>query len=64
MDDQLIERLEKAIVFNDERALLVSNIKKPRTDNNYGRTAQLHEDSIAEIKRLQAIIEELEEPKF
>jgi len=48
----LAERLNATIALCDEQAIGCSNIGKPRSDNEWGRIAQLLEDSCAEIARL------------
>lgn len=53
----LVERLRAAVIYCDAKAAVVSNIRKPRSDNDYGRAAQLHEEAAAELSRLSGMVE-------
>lgn len=56
----ITERLRAEITARDASAAVLSNLGKPRSDNNDGRCAQLLEDSVAEIERLRARVAEPE----
>lgn len=56
---RLLDRLSRRIETCDEAAKLVSNIGKPRSDNDWGRMAQILEDAKKEIERLQAQIDQM-----
>jgi len=50
----LLERARAMIVFLDEHAAMVSNIRSPRTDNDFGREAQMIQDLASHIERIEA----------
>lgn len=56
MSKTLIERLQKSFEWLWQRSLVVSNLGKPKSDNEYGRAATLMTEVVTEIKRLEAAI--------
>ena len=49
MSDQ--DQIAEAIVWLDRNAAIVSNLGKPRTDNKFGRCADLIESLAAALRR-------------
>jgi hypothetical protein len=54
--EDIATTLRNSITELDQAAAAVSNLRKPRSDNNYGRVAQVMEDALNEIERLRADI--------
>lgn len=50
--DQCIEQMTVCLAYLDDMAMMVSNIRKPRTDNTYGRAAQLLDDSLQMLRSI------------
>jgi hypothetical protein len=55
----LIERAKERVVYHDRVAATISNLGKPRTDNDAGRTSQLIEDLAAALEQMARHNEEL-----
>ena len=54
MPEDLIERMRRMIADLDRQAEQVSNLRKPRQDNDFGRTAALMEEAMNHIIWLRA----------
>ena len=59
-EGDITTRLRAEMEIQDGYANMVSNLRKPRTDNNHGRLAQLLEDAAGHIAGLQAKADELQ----
>ena len=51
--ESLIKQMQDMIIELDGRARLVSNMRSPRTDNDYGRAAQQLEELIDTLERMR-----------
>jgi hypothetical protein len=56
--EDITERLRAEITARDASSAVLSNLQKPRGDNNEGRCAQLLEDAVGEIERLRSNVAE------